>query len=180
MARGRVCQQSSRQLPVVRPWSAGGTIHDHHYRHSSIPLPCICAQARFSRALCLRSRFGQRGSKTGGHPSPESHLCGIRSHGCAHGTRGAANRGALSGRRSQRPVKAWNSRPLPLPSLVEWRYQAGADILWGVAAGVLLLSSIAPALVFLHLQPQWEKALQGLIILLAVAADGWRSVRRKH
>jgi len=50
----------------------------------------------------------------------------------------------------------------------------------GVAAGVLLLSSIAPALVFLHLQPQWEKALQGLIILLAVAADGWRSVRRKH
>jgi ribose/xylose/arabinose/galactoside ABC-type transport system permease subunit len=31
----------------------------------------------------------------------------------------------------------------------------------------------------LHLQPQWEKALQGLIILLAVAADGWRSVRKK-
>jgi rhamnose transport system permease protein len=55
----------------------------------------------------------------------------------------------------------------------------GRGYLWGVAAGVLLLSSIAPALVFLHLQPQWEKALQGLIILLAVAADGWRSVRRK-
>jgi rhamnose transport system permease protein len=56
----------------------------------------------------------------------------------------------------------------------------GRGYLWGVAAGVLLLSSIAPALVFLHLQPQWEKALQGLIILLAVAADGWRSVRKKH
>ena len=55
----------------------------------------------------------------------------------------------------------------------------GRGYLWGVAAGVLLLSSIAPALVFLHLQPQWEKALQGLIILLAVAADGWRSVRKK-
>ena len=55
----------------------------------------------------------------------------------------------------------------------------GRGYLWGVAAGVLLLSSIAPALVFLHLQPQWEKALQGLIILLAVAADGWRSLRKK-
>ena len=56
----------------------------------------------------------------------------------------------------------------------------GRGYLWGVAAGVLLLSSIAPALVFLHLQPQWEKALQGLIILLAVAADGWRTVRKKN
>jgi len=55
----------------------------------------------------------------------------------------------------------------------------GRGYLWGVAAGVLLLSSIAPALVFLKLQPQWEKALQGLIILLAVAADGWRAVRKK-
>jgi ribose/xylose/arabinose/galactoside ABC-type transport system permease subunit len=56
----------------------------------------------------------------------------------------------------------------------------GRGYLWGVAAGVLLLSSIAPALVFLKLQPQWEKALQGLIILLAVAADGWRAVRKKE
>ena len=46
-------------------------------------------------------------------------------------------------------------------------------------AGVLLLSIIGPGLVFLHLQPQWEKALQGLIILLAVAADGWRTVKQK-
>ena len=50
----------------------------------------------------------------------------------------------------------------------------GRGNLWGVLAGVLLLACIAPALVFLRLQPQWEKALQGCIILLAVAADGWR------
>ncbi len=56
----------------------------------------------------------------------------------------------------------------------------GRGNLWGVLAGVLLLACIAPALVFLKLPPQWEKALQGCIILLAVAADGWRSVRRKH
>jgi rhamnose transport system permease protein len=55
----------------------------------------------------------------------------------------------------------------------------GRGNLWGVLAGVLLLACIAPALVFLKLQPQWEKALQGCIILLAVAADGWRTVKGK-
>lgn len=51
----------------------------------------------------------------------------------------------------------------------------GRGNLWGVLMGVLLLACIAPALVFLKLQPQWEKALQGGIILLAVAADGFRA-----
>jgi rhamnose transport system permease protein len=41
----------------------------------------------------------------------------------------------------------------------------------GTLAGVLLLGSIGPALVFLHVQPQWEKAVQGLVILAAVASD---------
>jgi rhamnose transport system permease protein len=45
----------------------------------------------------------------------------------------------------------------------------GRGNLWGVLAGVLLLACIAPALVFLRLEPQWEKALHGCIILLAVA-----------
>ena len=52
----------------------------------------------------------------------------------------------------------------------------GRGNLWGVLAGVMLLVCIGPALVFLRLPPQWEKALQGCIILLAVAAD---SVRNK-
>ena len=51
----------------------------------------------------------------------------------------------------------------------------GRGHLWGVLAGVLLLACIAPALVFLKMQPQWEKAIQGAIILLAVTADGLRS-----
>jgi len=54
----------------------------------------------------------------------------------------------------------------------------GRGNLWGVLAGVLLLACIGPALVFFKLQPQWEKALQGCIILLAVAADGWRTSRK--
>jgi rhamnose transport system permease protein len=55
----------------------------------------------------------------------------------------------------------------------------GRGNLWGVLAGVLLLTFIAPALVFLRFPPQWEKALQGCIILLAVAADGWRTAKMR-
>ena len=56
----------------------------------------------------------------------------------------------------------------------------GRGNLVGTLLGVALLGSIAPALVFLgtnpHLaflggKPQWEKAIQGLIILVAVASD---------
>jgi rhamnose transport system permease protein len=41
----------------------------------------------------------------------------------------------------------------------------------GSLIGVALLGSIGPALVFLGTEPQWEKAVQGMIILLAVATD---------
>ncbi len=41
----------------------------------------------------------------------------------------------------------------------------------GTLLGVILLGLIGPALVFLHIQPQWEKALQGIIILVAVASE---------
>ncbi len=47
----------------------------------------------------------------------------------------------------------------------------GRGTLVGTLIGVALLGSIGPALVFLGTQPQWEKAIQGLIILLAVASD---------
>ncbi len=49
----------------------------------------------------------------------------------------------------------------------------GRGKLCGVLLGVLLLACIAPALVFLHIPPQWERAIQGAIILAAVAADRW-------
>ena len=55
----------------------------------------------------------------------------------------------------------------------------GRGRLWGVLGGVLLLSTIAPALVFFRWPPQWERALQGGIILLAVAAEAWRRVDGK-
>jgi rhamnose transport system permease protein len=43
----------------------------------------------------------------------------------------------------------------------------------GSLIGVALLGAIGPALVFLGSPPQWEKAIQGSIILLAVASDAF-------
>jgi rhamnose transport system permease protein len=63
----------------------------------------------------------------------------------------------------------------------------GRGTLAGTLIGVALLGSIAPALVFLGAnpqlallgaKPQWEKAIQGLIILLAVAWDALYRERR--
>ena len=47
----------------------------------------------------------------------------------------------------------------------------GRGSLLGTVIGVMLLVSIAPALLFLNLHPQWERAVQGAIILIAVASD---------
>lgn len=52
----------------------------------------------------------------------------------------------------------------------------GRGTLWGVLLGLMLLANVNPALTHFHQPPYWEKAIQGLVILLAVAADG---VRRK-
>jgi rhamnose transport system permease protein len=53
----------------------------------------------------------------------------------------------------------------------------GRGNLWGVFLGLLLLTTISPALTYLHVEAYWEKAIQGAIILLAVVADGWRKRR---
>jgi rhamnose transport system permease protein len=51
----------------------------------------------------------------------------------------------------------------------------GRGNLWGVFAGLLVLSCIGPAMAHLRIEAYWEKAVQGAVILLAVVADGWRS-----
>jgi rhamnose transport system permease protein len=53
----------------------------------------------------------------------------------------------------------------------------GRGNLWGAFAGLLLLACVSPALTHLHIQAYWEKAIQGVIILLAVVADGVRQRR---
>jgi rhamnose transport system permease protein len=53
----------------------------------------------------------------------------------------------------------------------------GRGTLIGAGLGVLLLSTIRPALVFLGAEAHWEKAIQGAIILLAVAVDAIKPAR---
>lgn len=47
----------------------------------------------------------------------------------------------------------------------------GRGTVWGVLLGMMLLANVNPALTYFHQPPYWEKAIQGLVILLAVAAD---------
>ncbi len=55
----------------------------------------------------------------------------------------------------------------------------GRGNLWGAFMGLLLLACVSPALIHLHVEAYWEKAIQGAIILLAVVAEGWRRTREK-
>jgi rhamnose transport system permease protein len=50
----------------------------------------------------------------------------------------------------------------------------GTGSLAGTVLGVVLLAAIGPALTFLGVSAYWERAIQGAIILLAIAADGLR------
>lgn len=47
--------------------------------------------------------------------------------------------------------------------------KGGRGTILGTVLGVLLLATIGPALVFLQVQPQWERAIQGAVILAAVS-----------
>src|SRR4029450_6428934 len=50
----------------------------------------------------------------------------------------------------------------------------GRGTIGGTALGVLLLGLIGPALTFLGVSAYWERAIQGAIILAALAADALR------
>ena len=55
----------------------------------------------------------------------------------------------------------------------------GRGTMLGSLVGVALLGTIGAAMVFLTREAQWDKAIQGIIILAAVTSDGF-SRRRKH
>ena len=54
----------------------------------------------------------------------------------------------------------------------------GRGTVLGTVLGVTLLGAISPALVFLGVTAYWERAIQGAIILAAVAIDAVRIQRR--
>jgi rhamnose transport system permease protein len=55
-----------------------------------------------------------------------------------------------------------------------------AGTLAGTVLGVVLLGAIGPALTFLGVSAYWERAIQGAIILVAVAADALPRIRHTH
>src|SRR5262249_15660945 len=57
----------------------------------------------------------------------------------------------------------------------------GRGRLLGTFIGVALLGTISPALTYFGINPFWEKAIQGAIILAALASDFvWGRVERMH
>jgi rhamnose transport system permease protein len=58
--------------------------------------------------------------------------------------------------------------------------RGGSGSLLGTLLGVVLLGAIGPALTFLGVSAYWERALQGAIILAAVAVDAVRERRAVH
>lgn len=58
--------------------------------------------------------------------------------------------------------------------------RGGEGSLAGTLLGVVLLGAIGPALTFLGVSAYWERALQGAIILAAVAIDALRERRAFH
>ncbi len=55
----------------------------------------------------------------------------------------------------------------------------GRGSLWGAFFGLLLLACVNPALTHLRVEAYWEKAIQGVVILLAVVADGLRTRKER-
>jgi rhamnose transport system permease protein len=58
--------------------------------------------------------------------------------------------------------------------------RGGRGTFAGTLLGVILLGAIGPALTFLGVNAYWERALQGAIILTAVAVDAWRDRLATH
>lgn len=56
----------------------------------------------------------------------------------------------------------------------------GRGNLWSVFLGFGLLACLSPALIHLHLEAYWERALAGAIILAAIFADGWQKRPARH
>lgn len=56
----------------------------------------------------------------------------------------------------------------------------GRGTLAGTVLGVVLLGAIGPALTFLGVSAYWERAIQGAIILIAVAADALPRRSQRH
>ena len=82
-------------------------------------------------------------------------------------------------------VDNWVGRGFELDSIVAavmggLALSGGRGTLAGTFVGFILLGIIGPALVFLNVEASWEKAIQGSIILVAVASDALNLRQRRN
>jgi rhamnose transport system permease protein len=53
----------------------------------------------------------------------------------------------------------------------------GSGTVWGAALGALLLATIRSSLVILQIDPFWDQAIQGALLLLAIGLDAYLAMR---
>lgn len=56
----------------------------------------------------------------------------------------------------------------------------GRGSLWGVFPGLLLLANVNPALTHFHVQAYWEKAIQGIVLLVAVIRARSGAMKKRY
>ena len=176
-ARGRGGAQSSAGFSVVRLHAAGGAMD--HRRHGACGVRCVCLGDAIPGA--------GRAVYAVGSDAEAARLAGIRPRRVVFAV--FVLMGLLTGlaavlnavRFAIVDANAGAGLELTVIAAVVvggTAVSGGRGTLVGTLFGVLLLGTIGPALVFLQAESQWEKAIQGLIILVAVAFDGF-SVRRR-
>jgi ribose transport system permease protein len=56
----------------------------------------------------------------------------------------------------------------------------GRGNIWLILLSVAFLSTIPTSLVFFGFSSNWQAVFQGMILIVAVAVDGWRDRRRRR
>ena len=172
LREGRVRPRPAAGLPVVRRRAVGRPVAGRGDRAGGLRRVRLGPAVPRGRAGRLRDRLGPRGRPAGRHPAAARRLRRLRRHGRPGRPGRPAQRRPASRRRPQRR-HGLELQVIAAVVVGGVAISGGRGTLAGTLIGVALLGSIGPALVFLGTKPQWEKAIQGLIILLAVASDAF-------
>ena len=129
----------------------------------------IALDARRANGLCGRLRSGSGASCR--HPTAPSGVFCLCAHGRLVGLAALLNAVRFSDVDPHLGT-GWELTVIAAVVVGGAAISGGRGTLPGTLIGVALLATIGPALVFFSVPSQWEKAIQGLIILVAVASDG--------
>jgi rhamnose transport system permease protein len=142
----------------------------------------IAAALFAGAAWALRNLAAGRSVYAVGSNESAAYLAGIDAKGVTFGVFAIA--GALTGLAATLNAARFNQIPSNAGLGMEMKVIAavvvggtairgGRGTVAGTLLGVILLGTIGPALTYLGISAYWEKAIQGAIILAAVAAEAW-------